>query len=85
MIGIGECHRDSEAFASLYHPDFSLKMLQMLSGDCGGGVAQPSMKQRKAARDISPASLVLVNIAAHRAELAYAGQCDHAGNKDNKS
>lgn len=40
MIGMGECHLDSDDFASLYQPDFSLKMLQILSGDFGGAETQ---------------------------------------------
>ena len=40
ITGMGECHLDSAALACLYQPDFSLKILQMLSTWVGGVVAQ---------------------------------------------
>jgi hypothetical protein len=67
MIGIGECHLDSDDFASLYQPDFSLKILQMLSGDCGGAVAQPPANNAQVINDNNPASFALMSIAANGA------------------
>ena len=64
MIGIGECHLDSDDFASLYQLDFSLNMLQMLSGDCGGELAQLTMQVATAITSTNPTNLALISITA---------------------